>query len=882
MNLGTNADDTVFVQILQRIIAHVGDISGDLLRSQLGFTALDLQFLDVHRGKDIFSYQTLVQQNGILVVIALPGHEADEGVLAQRDLAVCGCRTVRQHLTLLDPLANADDGALIDAGRLVGTLILLELVLMGLVVVVHQNDLICGNRIDHAVIIRYHADAGVNSCLIFHTGADKRALGLQQRHCLTLHVGTHEGTVCVVVFQERDHGGCHGNYHLRRYIHEVDLIGIDFQNLITVTCCNLGMSKTSLFCQRFVRLRYNIIIFHVGSHVDYLVCDNTGLLVHSPVRRFDEAVLVDAGERCQIGDQTDVRTFRRLDRAHSAVVAVVYVTNFESGTVTGQTAGAQCGQTALVRQLCQRIVLIHELGQRRRAEEFLDGGSHRTDVDQCCRCDVLCILRLNGHALTDDTLHTGETDAELVLEQLAHRTDTAVAQMVDVVHVAHAIAQVQEVADGGEDIIQNDVLRHQLVCLSADGCLQVVLSGAALQNLVQDAEPHLFADAQRCAVEGNVAGNIHHAVTDDLGFLLDKANGALAGLCLVVFLGFYGDVGFRYAGLLHLQRLIVGEHSAGLEEHLAGIGADNRTGQLMSCQTAGNAQLLVVFITAKPAQVVPLGIEKQIVQVVQGTLHRRRFARTQLLVNFLQRIVGVLGAVLFHDGLCQTLVVVEHLLDLLVASHTQRTDEGRDRDLAVLIDADIDHVVGIHLVFQPCAAVRNDSCLEQILTGAVLFGGVVNARRTNQLGDDNTLCAVDDKSAAVGHQRKVAHVDFGFLDLAGCIISQTSGHTERCCVGDISFFALCDGVLRGSVDPIVNKIQNPVAVIVRNGRNVTKDLFQSLFPEPVVRVLLYLNQVRHFENLVDRPEIHANVFPALFWRNMHHWRKTSFTLSEMA
>ena len=137
-----------------------------------------------------------------------------------------------------------------------------------------------------------------------------------------------------------------------------------------------------------------------------------------------------------------------------------------------------------MRQLCQRIVLIHELGQRRRAEEFLDGGSHRTDVDQCCRCDVLCILRLNGHALTDDTLHTGETDAELVLEQLAHRTDTAVAQVVDVVHVAHAVAQVQEVADGGEDVIQNDVLRHQLVCLSADGCLQVVLLGAALQNLV--------------------------------------------------------------------------------------------------------------------------------------------------------------------------------------------------------------------------------------------------------------------------------------------------------------------------------------------------------------------------------------------------------------
>ncbi len=61
----------------------------------------------------------------------------------------------------------------------------------------------------------------------------------------------------------------------------------------------------------------------------------------------------------------------RLDRAHSSVMAVMYVTYLESGTVTGQTARAQCGQTTLVGQFCQRVVLIHELRQRRGAEEFL-------------------------------------------------------------------------------------------------------------------------------------------------------------------------------------------------------------------------------------------------------------------------------------------------------------------------------------------------------------------------------------------------------------------------------------------------------------------------------------------------------------------------------
>ena len=52
--------------------------------------------------------------------LAVPGHEADEGVLAQRDLAVAHCGAVGQHLTGLDVLAHLDDGALVDAGACVG------------------------------------------------------------------------------------------------------------------------------------------------------------------------------------------------------------------------------------------------------------------------------------------------------------------------------------------------------------------------------------------------------------------------------------------------------------------------------------------------------------------------------------------------------------------------------------------------------------------------------------------------------------------------------------------------------------------------------------------------------------------------------------------
>ena len=84
-------------------------------------------------------------------------------------------------------------------------------------------------------------------------------------------------------------------------------------------------------------------------------------MIDLAVRSLNESVLVDSGIACQGVDQTDVRTFRRLDRTHSSIVGIVYVTHLESGTVSGQTSRSQGRQTSLVRQLTQRVVLIHEL-----------------------------------------------------------------------------------------------------------------------------------------------------------------------------------------------------------------------------------------------------------------------------------------------------------------------------------------------------------------------------------------------------------------------------------------------------------------------------------------------------------------------------------------
>ena len=84
----------------------------------------------------------------------------------------------------------------------------------------------------------------------------------------------------------------------------------------------------------------------VDNILTQLPADQTFVLAgsefdHLPVRRLYETILVDAGKRSQAADQTDVRSFRGLDRANAAVVRMVDVANVKTGALTAQTAGTE-------------------------------------------------------------------------------------------------------------------------------------------------------------------------------------------------------------------------------------------------------------------------------------------------------------------------------------------------------------------------------------------------------------------------------------------------------------------------------------------------------------------------------------------------------------
>ena len=139
-----------------------------------------------------------------------------------------------------------------------------------------------------------------------------------------------------------------------------------------------------------------------------------------------------------------------------------------------------------------------------------------------------------------------------------------------------------------------------------------------------------------------------------------------------------------------------------------------------------------------------------------------RLAGTELLIDFLESVLAVCCIILF-EGSCDKLVSAEKLDDLAVSLKTvfiaESADKGSHRKLSVLIYTDKENIVCIVFIFKPCASVRDNSCAEKLVSVFIVIHLIVNARRTNQLGNDDSLGAVDNKCTAGSHKREIAHKD---------------------------------------------------------------------------------------------------------------------------
>ena len=224
-DLGADVDDALLVEVLEGLLADVRDVAGDLFGPELGVARLHLVLLDVDAGEQVVADEAIADDDRVLVVAALPAHEGHEDVAAEGQLAQLGRARVGQRLAVADAVADVDDGSLVDARALVAADELEELVLVELARVGLDVDALGGDAGDEAAALGDEDLAGVARGALLHAGADDRRLRLEERHGLALHVRAHQGAVGVVVLEERDERGRHGDDLLGRDVHVLDLAG---------------------------------------------------------------------------------------------------------------------------------------------------------------------------------------------------------------------------------------------------------------------------------------------------------------------------------------------------------------------------------------------------------------------------------------------------------------------------------------------------------------------------------------------------------------------------------------------------------------------------------------------------------------------------------
>ena len=261
-------------------LAEARDVARDFLRAELRVARDDRELLDVDRRVAVVGDDALGDQDRVLVVVAVPRHERDQHVLAERQLAQVGRRAVADHVALGDDVADVHQRPLVDVGVLVAARVLGQVVDVdadvagrGLRVVHADDDAVGVDVVDLAAAARLHRGARVDGRRALDAGADQRLLGAQAGHRLPLHVRAHQRAVRVVVLEERDQRRRHRHDLRRRDVHVVDLVGGRQHELVLAAAGDELVLQPAGLVELRVRLRDHELAFLDRRQVVDLVGD---------------------------------------------------------------------------------------------------------------------------------------------------------------------------------------------------------------------------------------------------------------------------------------------------------------------------------------------------------------------------------------------------------------------------------------------------------------------------------------------------------------------------------------------------------------------------------------------------------------------------------
>ena len=293
----TDVNNTGFIQTVLHTLGQVRNITGNIFRTQLGITGNNVQFLNVNRSIAVVCSYFFRNQNRVFVVVTVPRHKGDGHVLTQSQFAQIGGCTVSNQITALQNIACFDSRTLVDVGRLVGTgkfnqVVNIDTHFTGsCLIVMDTNHHTVGIYIfNHTATTGNDCSCRVNGNRALDTGTNHRFFRAQTRYGLTLHVGTHQCTVRVIMFQEWNQRCCNGYYLTGCHVHILNAIRRCHNGFAFFTTSDQVADQITVFVQIGIRLCNHITAFFDSRQVidffSYFAIDNTA------VRGFQETIII--------------------------------------------------------------------------------------------------------------------------------------------------------------------------------------------------------------------------------------------------------------------------------------------------------------------------------------------------------------------------------------------------------------------------------------------------------------------------------------------------------------------------------------------------------------------------------------------------------------
>ncbi len=577
----------------------------------------------------------------------------------------------------------------------------------------------------------------------------------------------------------------------------------------------------------------------------------------------------------------------------------VHVAHLEAGALAGQAARPQRRNPAFVGHFGQGIVLVHELRQLGRTEKFLGGGRHGLGVDQVLRSQPLGFGQ--AQAFLDRALDPHQADTEHVLGHFADAADPAIAEMVDVVHHAVAVANIDQHLEYGQNVFHRQHAGRVILGghagqrrpAMADSAVE--LHATHIRQIVAFRREEQVVQQTLGGVLGRRFAGAHHPVDFHLGLPLTARGIRAQGI---------GEVGtpvdvvdvqrleFADAGDLDFLQLLQGQLVVGLRQQLAGPRVAQVARQDFADQIlAGNPQALYLGLGqfADVLGLHPLARFQQL-PVADEDVEAGGFA-LQALGHQIQGKVFAVGP----DGVGLEKDVENPLVDRAgvgivgIGFVEQRPQQNGDRQLAAAVDAGVHDVLDVEFEIQPGATIGDDPRRKQQLARRVGLALVViekHAGGAMQLRNDDPLGAVDDEGAVIGHQRQLTHVNFVFLDILdlvgaglGILVHQhqPQPHPQRSGVGQSTQLTFAD-VEHRLAQPVTHVLQPGVARITDDREHRAESGVQSHVPafsrrylglqKLTIRIQLDRQQVGHLEDAGTPAEIFTNA--SLFSKSIGH------------